>query len=181
MQESIKLKSTIIDTPSPWLLIYLGWLFAVRICHDYLPQLFAVDICHGDLAWLFAVIICCSCLPWVFGAAVCRGNLPPLFAVGICRDYLPWLFSVVICREVFVNVSKSFFVYVSKSCLYGSKPFLDVSETFLFMRFSLLMMFIFVIAMAVMGHRNILFFFLVYCTKTIKNWNSFIKEVQEVL
>ena len=60
--EVIKVKSTIADTPSPWLLIYLG----------YLPQLFAMGICRGHL-------------PWEFAVALCRGNLPQLFAVGIYR------------------------------------------------------------------------------------------------
>ena len=37
-----------------------------------------------------------------------------------------WEFAVGICRGVFVYISESFFVYVSKSCLYGGKPFLYV-------------------------------------------------------
>ena len=81
-------------------------------------------------------------------------NLPWEFAVAICRRILPWEFAAGICRGFFVFVSKTFFVYVSKSCLYGSKPFLHVSKTFLFVRFSLLTVFLFVIAVAVMGHRT---------------------------
>ena len=110
-----------------------------------MPQLFAVGICRKNLPWLFTVNICRSYLRWEFAAANCRGNLSWPFAVRICRGHLP-------C--IFVYVRKSFFVYVSKSCLYGSKPFLDVSESFLFVRFSLLMMFHFVITVAVMGHRS---------------------------
>ena len=72
---------------------------------------------------------------------ICRGNLPREFAAGICRGF-------------FVYVSEYFFVYVSKSCLYGSKSFLYMSKTFWFARFSLLTVFLFVIAVAVMGHRR---------------------------
>ena len=94
-------------------------------------------------------------LPWEFAARICRGYLPREFAAGICRGNLPQEFAVAICRGFFVYVSEYFFVYVSKSCLYGSKPFLHVSETFLFVRFSLSIVFLFVIAVAVMGHRTI--------------------------
>ena len=130
---------------------HLPWLFAVKICRGYLPQLFAVAICRGNLTWLFAVGICHGYLQW-------------LFAVGICRSYLPWEFAVAICREnllglfavgFFVYVSKSFLVCVSKSCLYGSKPFLDMSKSFLFVKCSLLMVFLFLIVVAVMGHRTL--------------------------
>ena len=82
-------------------------------------------------------------LPWLFVSRICRGNLPQEFAVAICRGF-------------FVYVSESFFVNVSKSCLYGSKPFLYVSKIFWFMRFSLSTVFLFVIAVAFMGYRSIL-------------------------
>ena len=78
----------------------------------HLPWLFPVKICRGYLR---------SYLPWELAVAICRGNLPWLFAVGICRGYLPWEFAVAICRWIFLYVSKSFLVYVSKSCLYGWK------------------------------------------------------------
>ena len=65
-----------------------------------------------------------------------------------------WEFAVGICRGVFVYISESFFVYVSKSCLYGGKPFLYVCKTFWFVRFSLLTVFLLVIVVAVMGHRR---------------------------
>ena len=81
-------------------------------------------------------------------------NLPQDFAVRLCRRNLLWKFAVAICAGFFVFVNKSFFVYVSKSCLYGSKTFLFVSKTFLFVRFSLLTVFLFAIAVAVMGHRT---------------------------
>ena len=87
--------------------------------------------------------ICLRNLPWEFAARICRDYLSQEFAVAICRAYLPVAF-----------VSKSFFVYVHRSCLYENKPFLYVSKTFLFVIFSLLTVFLFVIAVAVMGHRN---------------------------
>ena len=75
-------------------------------------------------------------------------------AAGICCDYLSLEFAVAICRGFFVHVSKSF-LYVRKSHLYGRKLFLSVSRTFLFVRFSLLITFLFVIAVPVMGHRTL--------------------------
>ena len=94
-------------------------------------------------------------ISWLFAAGFYRGNLSQEFAVTICRENLPQEFALEICRGISVFVSKTFFVYVSKSCLYGSKTFLYVSKTFLFVRFSLLTVFLFVIAVAVMGHRSI--------------------------
>ena len=90
--------------------------------------------------WEFAVVFCCE-------------NLPKEFTMGIRRRSLPWLFVAGICRVFFVYVNKSFFVYFSKSCLYRSKPFLHGSKTFLFVRFSFLTAFLFVIVVAVMCHR----------------------------
>ena len=95
----------------------LPWEFAARICHGYLPQEFAVGICRRNL-------------PWIFAARICRRNLPWEFATGICRGYFPWEFAVGICHGNFVYVSESFFVYVSKSCLFGSKNFLYVRKLF---------------------------------------------------
>ena len=84
----------------------------------------------------------------------CRGYLPE-FSAGICLGCSPKNFAVTICREFFVFVSKSFFVYVSKSCLYKSKHFLYFfAQTFLFVRFSLLTVFLFVSFVAVMSHRT---------------------------
>ena len=108
--------------------------------------------------WEFAVAICRKNLPWGFAAGICRGNLPQVFAVAICCQNLPWEFAVAIFRGFFVYTSQSFFVYVSKSCLYGGKPFLYVCKTFWFVRFSLLTVFLLVIVVAVMGHRSILHF-----------------------
>ena len=93
-------------------------------------------------------------LPWEFAARICRGYLSREFTTGICRGNLPREFAVAICRGFFVFASKSFFVYVRKSCLYESKPFLYVSKTFLFVKFSSLTAIIFVIVVAAVGHRN---------------------------
>ena len=53
--------------------------------------------------------------------------------MGICRENLPWLFAAGIFR--------------------GYLPREFVSKTFWFVRFSLLTVFLFIIAVAVMGHR----------------------------
>ena len=105
----------------------------------------------------FTIAICCENLLQEFAMAICCENLPQEFAVGICCKNLLWLFASRICHGYlpFVFVSNSFFVYVSKSCLYESKPFLHVGKTFLFVRFSSLTVFLFVIAVAVMGHHII--------------------------
>ena len=121
---------------------HLSWLFAVKICRGYLPQLFAVAICRGSFTCLFAVGICHGYLQWIF-------------AVGIFCSYLPWEFAGAICRGFFLYVSKSSLVCASKFCLYGSKPFLDVRKSFLFVKCSLLKVFLFLIVVAVMGHRTL--------------------------
>ena len=126
--------------------------FAVGICHENLPWLFATSFCRGNLSQEFAVAICRRDLPWFFAAGICCGFLPQKFFVAVCRKNLAQELAVEIYRMFFVFVSKTFFVYVSKSCLYGSKPFLYESKTFLFVRFSLLTVFFFAIAVAVMGH-----------------------------
>ena len=84
------------------------------------------------LCYLFLFIFTCEALPHrghstqssalhirEFAARICRGYLPREFAAGICRGYLPFVF-----------VSKSFSVYVSKSCLYESKPFFLCEQNF---------------------------------------------------
>ena len=81
----------------------LPWKFAAWIWIGYLPSLFAARSCRRILPWESR-----------------RRNLPWLFAVRICRKNLPWKFATDICRGFFVFFSKSFFVYVNKSCLYGS-------------------------------------------------------------
>ena len=122
----------------------MQWLFAIGICRSYfrgfLPWKFAAAICHGNLPQLFAVAICC-------------GNLPQLFAVAICRGYLPW-----VC---FLYVNKPFFC-VRQSFFFVNELFSNWKQTFLiweqnfftFMRISFLTVFLFVFAVAVMGHRT---------------------------
>ena len=113
---------------------------------------------------------------WEFAARICRANLPQQFAVAICRENMPQEFAgyllrefaVAICRGIFVFVSKFFFVYVTKSCFYESKPFSYVSKTFLLLRFSLSAVFFFVVAVAVMDHRTFYyknFFYKKTCTR----------------
>ena len=106
------------NRPLHYIFENLPWKFAAWICIGYLPSLFAARSCRRILPWESR-----------------RRNLPWLFAVRICRKNLPWKFATAICRGFFVFLSKSFFVYVNKSCLYGSKSFLCVSKTFLFVRF----------------------------------------------
>ena len=84
------------------------------------------------------------------------------FAVAIFRENLQWEFAAAICPRFFVYVSKPFFcvcrsfLFVNKPFLNESKPFLYVSETILFMRIPLRRVFLFTIAVAVMGHRSFL-------------------------
>ena len=47
---------------------------------------------------------------------ICRGYLRGEFAVGICRRNLPWVFCIYM---------RILFRIMSKSCLYGSKPFVQ--------------------------------------------------------
>ena len=111
----------------------------------------------------------CGYLPQGFAVGICRKNLSWLFVAGICRSYLSQKFAVAVCRGylTFVFVSKSFyFVYVIKSCLNESKPFLYVGKT-LFVIFSLLVVFLFHIAVAVMGHcKNVSNF----CIRLVFHW-----------
>ena len=115
----------------------MPWLFAAAICRRNLPQLFAVTFYRG----IFAAPICRDFSPWDF----CRSYLPWLFAVRLCRDYLPW-----VC---FVYVSKPFFC-VSKCFFFLSKSFLIESKRFFYVRISLLTVFLFAIAVVVIGHRR---------------------------
>ena len=92
--------------------------FVVGICCENLPWLFAARICRRDLPQEFAARICRGYFSREFAAGICRGNLLQESAVAICHGYLPFVFA-----------KRSFFVYVSKSCLYESKPFLYVCKT----------------------------------------------------
>ena len=114
--------------------------------------------------------ICLRNLPREFTVAIYRENWPQDFAVGICRRNLPWLFAtriflrnllwkftVAISSGFFVFSRKSFFFFVCEQILFIWKQTFfvcDVSKTFLFVRFSLLTVFVFVIAVAVMSQRK---------------------------
>ena len=122
----------------------MQWLFAIGICRSYF---------RGFLSWKFDAAICHGNLPQLFAVAICCGNLPQLFAVAICRGYLPW-----VC---FLYVNKPFFC-VRQSFFFVNELFSNWKETFLiweqnfftFMRISFLTVFLFVFAVAVMGHRT---------------------------
>ena len=74
--------------------------------------------------------------------------------MDICRENLLQEFAVAICR-VFFCICKQIFFFVCKQILFiWKETFLYVSKTFLFVRFSLLTVFLFVIAVAVMGHHR---------------------------
>ena len=109
-------------------------------------QEFAVGICRKNLPWLFAARICRGNLPQEFAVPICRRNFPWLFAARICRRNLPWLFAVCICKEIlFCICDQILFIW--------EQTFLICEQYFLFVRFSLSIMFLSVIAQAVMGHR----------------------------
>ena len=102
----------------------------------------------------FLLIITCEALPHRGYSTQSFASHVREFAVAICRENMPQEFAEAICCGFFVFISKSSFVYVSKSCFYQSRAFLYVSKTFLFVKFSLLTVLLFVIAVAVMGHHN---------------------------
>ena len=140
--------------------VYLWWLFAVAICHRNLPQLFAMAFYRREnfprlftvafLSWEFGAAICCGVLPWEYTVTIFCGIFLQLFAGRICRSYLLWVCFVYVSKP-FSCVTKSFF-FVTKFFLIESKSFLYVSKIFLFLRISLLTAFLFVIAVAIMGH-----------------------------
>ena len=127
-------------------------------CTNY-PNAHIPTFCkHWSFIWrcffLESILNIVGTPPYIFVTVICRGNLTQLFAVAICRENLLWLFAVccfVYVRKPFLCVSQSLF-FVGKSFLIESKPFLNLSKTFLFMRISLLKVFLFVIVVAVMGH-----------------------------
>ena len=88
----------------------------------------------------------------IIAMVICPVNMPWLFAVGICRSYLPWVCFVYVnktfflcewnfflCKQTFLNWKQTFFIWEQ--------------NFFSFMRISFLTVFLFVIAVAVMGHR----------------------------
>ena len=109
---------------------HLPWLFAVAICRGNLPQLFVVGICCGYLPWEFVVAICCRNLLWLIAARICCACLQSVFC--ICKQIL-----FGICKQILFIWKQTFFRW---------------SKSFLFMKCSLLKVFLFVIVVAVMGH-----------------------------
>ena len=108
-----------------------------------MPWQFAVGIWRGYLQWDFFAAICHGFLRWRFAAAICRGFLPWEFAVRICRSCMSWEFAVglfCVCNQNFFLCEQTFF-----KC---------EQNFFLFMRISLLTVFLLVIAVKVMGHRT---------------------------
>ena len=117
-------------------------------------------MCNGYLLWLFAAGIAAAIyrgfLPWEIVAAICHGVLPWEFTVAICRENLLWLFAVglfCVCKQTSF-LCEQIFLFCNQSFLIESKSFLYVSKTFLFMKISLSAVFLFVIAVAAMGHRT---------------------------
>ena len=109
-------------------------------------------------------------LKWLFTVAFCRGNLR-LFVMGIYRSYLPWFLFVKICRgflpqKIAAAIYRGIFVYKqtfflweqtffsSKLNIFLKKQTFFMCEWafFLFMRISLLTVFLFVISVVVMCH-----------------------------
>ena len=103
---------------------------------ENLPWKFTARICRGYLLRGFAAGFCRGNLPQEFPVAICRENLPQEFVVEICLGYLPWIFCI--CKQILFCICE---------------------QKFLFVRFSLLTVFLFVIVVAVMGHRSHLLFF----------------------
>ena len=132
------------------------------LSHIYLQWLFALEICRGYFQWELSAPIWRGYLQEMFAMTFCRGNLQQLFAVAICCAYLPLVCFVYVnkpfflCRGIFCLCKQSFFNW--------KKIFFIWEQIFLteFMRTSFLTVFIFVIAVAVMGHRNTIIFLLYF-------------------
>ena len=126
----------------------LSWLFAARVCCRILPQEFAVGIRCRNLPWLFAARLCCRNLPWEFAVGICHKNLLQKFAMGICHRNLPWLFAVgCVCTRILFCICEQI-LFICK------QTFFICEQIFLFVKFSFLTVFLFVIAVAVMGHHR---------------------------
>ena len=134
------------SSPTQRILHTIFWFTYSRICCGNLPREFTVGICRKNLPWLFAARICRGNLLQEFAVPICRRNFPWLFAARIRRRNLPWLFAVAICKEIlFCICDQILFIW--------EQTFLICEQYFLFVRFSLSIMFLSVIAEAVMGHR----------------------------
>ena len=111
----------------------------------HVPE-FAARICRGYLTQEFAVRICRKNLPWLFAARICRRNLPWVFAGCTCKQIC---FST--CEQILFIWKQTFFI----------------REQNFFVRFSLLTVFLFAIAVTVMGHRKIVFLIVKYIFKLL--------------
>ena len=116
------------------------WKFAVEICCVNLHWLFAVVICREKLPQDFAVRI----TPQKFAVAICCENLPQEFAVEICHGYLPRVFRIF-KQIVFCLCEQILFIW--------KLVFFICEQNFFICEIFLLTVFLFVIAVAVMGHR----------------------------
>ena len=137
-------------------LFHRGYSFTLAICRGYLPQLFAVAICRGNLPQLFVVGSCRGTLLWLFAVGICRGYLPWEFTVAICCGNLLWLIAARICcaclQSVFCICKQILFGICKQILFIWKQTFFRWSKSFLFMKCSLLKVFLFVIVVAVMGH-----------------------------
>ena len=86
---------------------------------------------------------CNGYFPCKYTVAICRWNLPQLFAVGlfcVCKqNFFLCEWNFFLCKQTFLNWKQTFFIWEQ--------------NFFSFMRISFLTVFLFVIAVAVMGHR----------------------------
>ena len=103
--------------------------------------------------------ICRENLPWLFDAGICRENLPQEFAVAICRENLSQEFAGCTCKQIcFSTCEQILFIW---------KQTFFIREQNFFVRFSLLTVFLFAIAVTVMGHRKIVFLIVKYIFKLL--------------
>ena len=102
-----------------------------------------MTLLHRKFSALHSTLI--EDLSWEFPKETSHGKLSQEFCIAIATETFCGLFGYV---------SKSF-SYERKPCLSGSKPFLNMSKTFLYARFSLIIVFLFAIAMAVLGHSTV--------------------------
>ena len=85
-------------------------------------------------------------LPQEFTVGICHKNLPRLFTARICHRTLPWLFAVSICKQILFCICEQILFVLKKTIFICVQSFSYL--------FSLLTVFIVVIAVAVMGHRS---------------------------
>ena len=94
-----------------------------------------------------------------FAVAIWRRNLPWEFAARICRRNLPWVFAGCTCKQICFSTCKQI-LFIWKQTFF-------IREQNFFVRSSLLTVFLFAIAVAVMGHRKIVFLIVKYIFKLL--------------